>query len=326
MKKSALSWKSILRGAGILVAALFAVSMVFPNTFESFAPNMLNDSYTSSSKRMASSSYGGTGDMAMEMAMVADEEGFSNIIDPLPPVGADGIAAEQADRQIIRTGNLSLIVEDVEMALKEIKKITTEDWKGFVSEANMREVSDDSRSGWMSLRVPAQHFDSLVGDVKGLAVRVESENVRADDVTRQVVDNEARLTNMRREEEQYREILASARLVEDVLQVTRELNRVRGQIEWLEGQQKNLKEEVAYSTLQVNLTDEGDVEVFGIYWKPLVQAKQALRGALENATESIDSLLVIIFNIPLLLFWGFIAYLTLKFGLRWGRKLWSRIH
>ena len=143
-------------------------------------------------------------------------------------------------------------------------------------------------------------------------------------MTKQVVDMEARLVNLRAQEEQYRQILTTAKTVEETIMVTDNLNRVRWEIESIETQLKNLNEQVDFSTIYVSLVDQGDVEVFGVYWKPLVEVKQALRGAVENVTASVDVLFVLLFNLPLALIWGVIVGLGVWLGWRVVRWVWER--
>jgi hypothetical protein len=82
-----------------------------------------------------------------------------------------------------------------------------------------------------------------------------------------------------------------------------------------------VKERVSYSTLNISLVDEGDVEIFGVYWSPLVSIKQALRGAVENVVSSVDTLMVLVVNIPLFLLW--IAIVSVLAMLGWKIAAWG---
>ena len=68
-------------------------------------------------------------------------------------------------------------------------------------------------------------------EIRKLGVRVESEKVEAQDVTRHYVDQDASIRNLRAEEAQYLAILKQAGTVKDMLLVTDKLSEVRGQIE-----------------------------------------------------------------------------------------------
>lgn len=60
-----------------------------------------------------------------------------------------------------------------------------------------------------------------------MAVKVNSEKTDAQDVTKQYVDLEARIRNLRAQEAQYLEIMRSAKKVQDMLDVSEKLSEVR---------------------------------------------------------------------------------------------------
>jgi multisubunit Na+/H+ antiporter MnhC subunit len=82
---------------------------------------------------------------------------------------------------------------------------------------------------------------------------VRSQSIKAEDVTRQMVDLEARLRNLRREEEVVAELFRRQGRIADVLEVERELSRVRGEIEQGESALAGLRDSVAYSTITITI-------------------------------------------------------------------------
>ncbi|MDF2379629.1 MAG: DUF4349 domain-containing protein [Candidatus Gracilibacteria bacterium] len=311
MKKLSLwPWKNISLGFLVVVV----LGLLFGGTGAEFLES--GDGYMMrQSKNFASG--GAVSEMAM-MAYDSDESARGMIAPPMPG-SPDGVAPGVSERELIRSGNLSLIVEDVEYSVEKIK-IQVSEWKGIVEEANINRLEDDRRSGWMRLRVPNAGFDDAMKALKAGALKVESETARVDDVTGQVVDSKARLNNMRAEEAQYKDILARAVTVEDTLQATQYLNRVRNDIEWAERNLKNITERVALSSINVNLIDEGDVEVLGVYWTPWLNVKKAARGALENITFSVDVLVKFLLNLPVLLVYGFLLWAFLKLAIKGLKK------
>lgn len=305
MKKlSQWPWKNISLVALVLVLAVLI-----------FKPDMNLSSISMPSSKNFATMDGEMAAMRSSYSIAQDEAagGLNMIAPPTPAPG--GIATEVETRSLIRRGNLSLIVADVTQSLKQITKDVQEQWKGLVEESSLDNMDDDRQSGWMRLRVPSDQFDAAMEGLKSSALKVESERTSVDDVTGQVVDQEARLKNLRIEEEQYQSILSQATEIEDVLQATDYLNRVRNEIEWAERSLKDINEQVAMSTINLNLIDEGDVEVLGVYWTPWLNVKKAARGALENLTESVDTLVMIVLNLPLILIW--IALISLGGWLGW---------
>ena len=76
--------------------------------------------------------------------------------------------------------------------------------------------------------------------------------MNTDDVTERYYDLQSRITNKKKLEERYQEILKKANSVRDILEVERNLNQVRTEIESLQGQFKLLSHRVNFSTVDVS--------------------------------------------------------------------------
>src|SRR3989338_1537419 len=222
-----------------------------------------------------------------------------------------------ANRKFVRNGSLSLLVKKAEEASKAIQDIADR-LSGFVQSAQVYEVSSGVQSGSVTIRVPSDYFDEAIGEIKKLAVKVERESATAQDVTEQFVDLEARLKNLRAEETQYLEIMKRASTVQDTLTVSQRLYDVRGRIEQIEGQLKYLTEQIDMSVITVSLTEEADVEVFGIQWRPLYAVKRAVRNMISGLATSVDFIVSIIFFLPVILLWALLIVLA-------GALLWRLI-
>ena len=206
------------------------------------------------------------------------------------------------DRKVIRNGTLSLLVKKTEEAANQIKSFA-KDLGGFVDNANIYEVSDTSKGGTVTIRVPAVKFDEAINRIKGLAIKVENEEINVQDVTDQFVDLEARLKNLKAAEEQYLAVLKQAYKVEDILKVHERLTDVRDSIERLAGRIQYLSRQVDMSSITVSLTEEADVKVFGIIWRPLTNLKQAFRSMLEGLADYVDAVVGFILSLPVLILW-----------------------
>lgn len=205
-------------------------------------------------------------------------------------------------RKVVRSGILDLVVNKADEAAAQAQTLAQQAG-GFVESLQIYEVIDGQKNGSVTIRVPADKFRETMDRLKALAINTENELVASQDVTAQYVDIEARLKNMRAEEVQYLSIMERAVKIEDVLNVTQRLSDVRGRIEQLEAQLKLLKAEVEMSSIVVNLTAEGDIEVFGINWRPLVVVRQAFRDMLESLTEYADQIIRFVFALPVILLW-----------------------
>jgi hypothetical protein len=116
--------------------------------------------------------------------------------------------------------------------------------------------SDAGRSLTATLRIPAQQLDAAMAELKKLG-RVEDESQGGEEVTQQYVDLEARLANGIHTEQRLTEILRTRTgKLQDVLKVELEIDRVRGEIEQMQAEKKELSKRVAFATLNTTVKEE----------------------------------------------------------------------
>lgn len=231
----------------------------------------------------------------------------------LEPRDADASSAEDADRQVIRSGTLEIISADPLQAAEQLRKLAM-DFSGFVVSSKVSGSDERMQSAQVTLRIPADHFDEARAQVREIAKSVEQDMVEARDVTREYVDQEAALRNARAEEQQYLLILKRAASVKDVLEVSSKLAEVRAHIDELQADLRSLHHQVEMSLLTTNVTAMVEAQVFGIRWRPLYKAKLALRGALSAVADYGDSMVELLVNIPVIAIWGFTILALLKVG------------
>jgi hypothetical protein len=194
------------------------------------------------------------------------------------------------DRSLIKTGNISLAVEDIDATLDEVDSIESE------YDAMKISLNDYgkgiNRGVSVTIKVVEDQFEELYADLKEIEGEYESSSISLSDVTETVTDLEARLRNYRRVESQYLSILESAEDVEDTLAVYKELNQVRLEIERVETQLKSLENQTEYSYIYLQMSQSSvGAELEDDDWKPVGVFKEAAR-ALVNFAKSIGNLLI----------------------------------
>ena len=286
-------------GLGILV--LLALASKVMNGQSLFQPTNDQGGYSSEDNRVGVAAVQ-RGEWAAPSPAMRSVNG-GNMNTKRAATSNNSAAPSVADRKIIKNDALSLLVHKTEAAVEQIKSIAT-NLNGFVDEANVYEQDDGSKSGSVTVKVPANKFEDGIKSIKALAVKVERENVSASDTTANYIDLEARLKNLQATETQYLAILREAKKVADIVSVTKELTDVRGDIESLQGQIKNLDRQIDLSEIRVSLDEEADAQVFGLHWQPLVNIKQSLRNALQSLTSYVDALFALLFAIPVLILWA----------------------
>jgi len=101
------------------------------------------------------------------------------------------------------------------------------------------------------LRVPADQLDTSVDDLRKLG-RVTHESQAGEEVTQQHIDLAARLKNSRNTETRLNDVLHKSNgQTKDILEVERESARVRGEIELMEAERKELEHRVEFGTIDI---------------------------------------------------------------------------
>ncbi len=253
--------------------------------------------------------------VAMDKSMAMEATNYGAVSDMAPLPESPSAVPPAGVSKIVKTGNLTLLVSNVEEAAAQITAIRTQTG-GQPGNATFNEYRPGVKSGDITIWVPSDRFDEAMAATKKLALRVENESVRADDVSAQFVDLTARLKNLRAAEAQYVEIMKRSGKISDVLDVMRELNNTRSQIEQLQGQLDYLSHQVALSSIHVNLTQEAVPSTVTNEWRPLTVIKAAMKSSLNDLTNFVDMLLVFLIKLPILLlnigFWIFIFWALWK--------------
>ncbi len=160
--------------------------------------------------------------------------------------------------KIIKTGELTVQVPIYSESIARVER-TVQEKGGFVADGSTREEAGGALVGRMVIRVPPERFEETFTALKAVG-RVESENVKAADVTAEYVDVEARIHSLQITEERLRDLIANKSFVDKIaslLEVEKELNRVRTEIEQFQGQLRVMADRVGLSTIVLTLREPG---------------------------------------------------------------------
>jgi len=160
---------------------------------------------------------------------------------------------EYVNRMIIRTANIDMESEDPERVVNEIMLIA-DSLGGYVESMGVHK--DGRISANIVVRVPEKSFFDALARIRRLG-KILREEVSGKDVTEQYIDLEARLRNLKAEEDWLLKAMDKARNVQELMIIERELWRIRGEIERIQGQLKYLQRRVEYSTIMVHVTQPG---------------------------------------------------------------------
>ena len=211
---------------------------------------------------------------------------------------ADGRIVDQ--RQIIKTGDMTVRVDDVDASAETVSLLAT-GLGGFVEQKNM--MRSGSASASLILRIPAAQFDNARSQVASQGT-VLSESQSGQDVTLEVADLGARMQTLKAELDAYNELLRQARTTGEIMTIQRQASQVRQEYEGIKAQVAAMKNMSRMSTLAVTLVERASLDEPA----PGDWFEEALRSAM-NLAIGFGKLIVVglVFLVILSPFWAPLA-------------------
>lgn len=239
------------------------------------------------------------GEAEYEEVMAEEASGLFQREAAAPPAERAPAPAEQ---KVIKTSYLSLEVEEFRTAADAVGAVA-KNYNGYVSDSSVQDYKG-RKIGYVTVRVPSGKFEDVVKEIEQIGT-LKEENVSLEDVTEHYIDLKARLENFKRQEERYLEILDMAATVEDVLKVEAQLERIRGNVESLQGTLNYLDNRIDFSTIQVRLSEPAQV-----IHEPGI--KDAFNRAIDGFLAAIRGIIIFLgYFIPIAIFLTIIAFVGL---------------
>jgi hypothetical protein len=245
--------------------------------------------------------------IANQPAFAPAEKGTGNTV-------ADATGSAQVTaRLIVRNANMTLIVQDTQARLDTISGLAKE-FGGYVASSSTTKFEQGLQAR-VTLRIPAEKFDTALDRLRKLAVEVREEQVSGDDVTAEYTDLGSRQRNLEAAEAQLREILSKAEKTEDVLSIFNRLTEIRGEIEQVKGRMQFLSQSAALSTINLTLIPDvlaQPVQVAG--WRPegvIKTAVETLISALQTLASIAIWLIIVVLPVALIVSSPFILLIVI---------------
>ncbi|WLR43271.1 DUF4349 domain-containing protein [Bacillus carboniphilus] len=160
-----------------------------------------------------------------------------------------------SEKKIIYNAFLDVEMKDYEQTIQELKTEAT-NLGGYVLNVNTIENDNERRKeGNVTFRIPEGEFQSFLEIVKGKSVKVNHQSESATDVTEEYVDLESRLKSKQAVEKRLNDYLQEAENVEDLLSISKELERVQQEIEQLKGRIQYLENQTSYATVDLRAVE-----------------------------------------------------------------------
>ena len=224
----------------------------------------------------------------LDAGVIDSRSGLPQVTEPPPTT---------EERTVIYNAQVSLETGEVQGVLLKIRALA-EGYGGYVSSS-----SRTKDTAQITIRVPKDKFRMAIQEIEGYG-KVLDERTTSEDVTERYIDLKARLGNLQKQEKRLHEILAMAKTVDEIIRVEKELERVRGAIESLQGQINYLERSVAMSVITVRLTEPPPP-----FTPPGMNWKETFETALKGLFAVIRGLIIIVVSVSPFVVIGLSAYM-----------------
>lgn len=249
-------------------------------------------------------------DVVMEEAVEAEMD-YGAVPEPTVAGASGGGSggqnpAGQQERKLIKTGSISLEVEQLASAEEAVLE-WCQSFGGYVASSFNHETN-----AAFTVRIPAVHFDAAMAAAGNLG-RVRSRNVSTQDVSEQFYDLQTRLDTRKILRDRLQAYLTQAANMEDLLGIERELNSTLTEIESMEGRMRRLSNQIDYSTITVDLQLPYRTTDQGFQWPSLDRnVRRFLSNVVDFFVDFVAIVLyIVIFGVPILALVAFLYWLLL---------------
>ncbi|HEY6111824.1 MAG TPA: DUF4349 domain-containing protein [Chthoniobacterales bacterium] len=163
--------------------------------------------------------------------------------------------AAAANRKLIRNANVEIELASFDDAVQKITGFAKEDG-GYVATTSSNKQANGKLRGEIVVKVLPENLDRFLQKIRGLG-ELKNQTLGTEDITRAYFDTDARLKNARVMEQRLIDMLKKkSEDINDLLQVEKELARVREQIEQMQGELKFWDSQVQFATVTIALAEK----------------------------------------------------------------------
>ena len=172
--------------------------------------------------------------------------------------GGKGAVTADADRQVVVTGQVDLSVTDPLAAATQVAGLV-ESVGGHVQERQEQAARDGvDASAYLVARIPADQVSATLDELAGIG-EVVDRSLSSTEVTAQARDLDARVRALQISIGRLEDLLQRSGSVSDVVAAEQVLTDRQSQLEQLQSERAALAEQVALSTIRIQLWADGSV-------------------------------------------------------------------
>ncbi|MDQ8004483.1 MAG: DUF4349 domain-containing protein [Pedobacter sp.] len=157
-------------------------------------------------------------------------------------------------QKIIKDGSMTVKSRNISDSKKRIDQLLKK--LNAYYESEDLQNNEQSVAYNLKIRIPSASFEQLIAAMENGEDKIEAKNLQARDVTEEYVDIETRLATKRQYLLRYKQILAKAATVKDILAIEENIRTLEEEIDSQQGRLKYLADQVAFSTLNISLYQE----------------------------------------------------------------------
>ena len=220
-----------------------------------------------------------------------------------------------AERKQIQTAIIALETTVLAETEKRLLALVAAN-NGLVESSQVSMNSDSRKEGRFVIRVPQETLVLTVDAIASLPdSKLRSRSVTTQDVTEEYIDVNARLDNLRLQEQRLRQLLAQAATVDEIIKIEAEISKVRTQLDSAAGRLKSLDGRITMAAITVTVNETATLQ-FDSYGGKLLNA---LREGFQAAGETLlVTITVVIGSAPAIAIfyglWRLWKMLKRKFG------------
>ena len=164
-------------------------------------------------------------------------------------------AMATANRKLIRNGEVELEIVSFDDAVQKITAVANEE-RGYIATTSSEKQANGKLKGEIVVKVLPENLDHFLQKVRGIG-ELKNQMLGTEDVTKAYFDTDARLKNARVMEQRLIDMLKTKTgKVFDLLQVEKELGRVREEIEKMQGELKYWDSQVQFATVTISMSEK----------------------------------------------------------------------
>src|SRR6267154_2168895 len=164
-------------------------------------------------------------------------------------------ASEVANRKLVRNATVELEIVSFDDAVQKITAFANEE-RGYVATTNSQKQANGKLRGEVVVKVLPENLDRFLQKIRSLG-ELKNQALGTEDVTKAYFDTDSRLKNAHVMEQRLIDMLKTKTgKVSDLLQVEKEVGRVREEIEKMQGELKYWDSQVQFATVTISLAEK----------------------------------------------------------------------